>query len=923
MEPPAVNVFEPPDSADDVDAIRRQIAAHAVCEMKVTDIDDLDDIVERVIDALQNRPKDTVEILESRKSGMGLGRVPAAIQRILDESSGASPSPKLTKRFEIQDKPKQTRSVFVHATVAGADAEKYYKHFAFCGALWYSGLLSTILAVLGWSEVNAKIKQIESGGLVDLNDRMKLVDSSPIGKSSASLRERKRSVLATLKSRKTSFGAAISPDAQKKFTDDQRARADATKKVDEDENEAGIGPSFLEAYIHEVAEAARATMEKEATDTAKFRLIAYASACVLYVLAVHHLSTCVPRTDSDITTGAELGKAIIALITNHTAVPNRNYGSFQWLVQFLNHTTTTGGVTFGKFEDATAGVAIEGDELVELAKRLATFEKTGEFAWLLKRPDDDTKAKAYVDVFDVLVPGYKPKVGANVTNAPRVAADAKINALKEILLALQKKKVEPSNDTKSDDTPMSKNGNIKDEFERALLAIAEAMVNTTWEGVQLTAEYKPIVERAKASVSTAKTFQLSGKRDEANAYLGEIVDKLPAKLAGFDAKTIDIRASHSLLIAACLALEPTATAPTISEITKKGATEIGNSAERSTRALVFHGLITDVLEKNGTSLTKFLAMVRQLTVKSEYKFEGEAARVALTAGAKTSAEIVTTSKATVRIPGSAEFEKLKKLAGVDYFNVPATEIGPVWIVLTKNTENLMRKTTDLVRHIYARLPSALVTKSDGNAILRLDALYAEKRRDPKVDITYKEASLNKQHAEATTLLDVGPETARAALAPKGREKLVYGIVFEDKSRSRTNVWRLFVHIAGDMSYTQVRTSSRLPLVELIEESYTYIHNKLGPASQGQLRVVYGEDEWRDAIRPVRIPEIAKLLLNAGAGTGNVQNATPVARRDVKAYVDDNVLVVHRWPELEFVPAPYALATPMFSARNPAKLNPWP
>jgi hypothetical protein len=918
MELP-VNVFEPPSTADDVDAIRRQIAAHAVCEMKVTDIDDLDVVVKSVFDALQNRPKDTDEILKSR-SGMGLGRVPAAIQRILDESSGASPSPKLTKRFEIQDKPKQNRSVFVNTT-AVADAETSYKHFAFCGALWYSGLLSTVLAVLGWNEVTAKIKQIESGGLVDLVDRMKLVNASPIGNSSASLRERKRSVLSTLKSRKASFGAAISPDAQKKFTDDQRARADGTKKVYEGENKAGIGPSFLEAYIHNVAVAARATanMKDEATDTAKFRLIAYASACVLYVLAVHHLSECVPRTDGDITTGAELGKAIIALIQNHTAVPNKNYGSFQWLVQFLNHTTKTGGVTFGKFEDTSAGVVtIEGDELVELAKRLATFEKTGEFAWLLKRPDDDTKAKAYVDVFDVLVPGYKPKVGANVTSAGAGDAKTKIKVLKELLAALND--VTPSNDTTGQSVVMSQDGSTADEFETALIEIAKAMVDTTWEGVQLTAEYNPIVERAKASVSTAKTFQLSGKRDEANAYLGEIVDKLPAKLAGFDAKTIDIRARHSLLKAACLALEPTAAPPAISEITKKGATEIGNSAERLTRALVFHGLITDVLEKNGTSLTKFLAMVRQLTVKSEYRFEDAAPRLALMTATKTSADIVTKSKATVGT--GAAFEKLKKLAGVDYFNVPATDIGHVWIVLTKNTERLMKATTDLVRHIYARLPSALVTKSDGNAILRLDALYAEKRRDPKVDITYKEASLKDQHTDATALLDVGPETARAALAQKGREKLVYGIVFEDKSHTRTNVWRLFVHIAGDMSYTQVRTSSRLPLVELIGESYKHVHDNLDPASQGQLRVVYGEDEWRDAIQPMRIQEIAKLLLlKAGAGTGNVQNATPVARRDVKAYVDDNVLVVHRWPELEFVPAPYALATPMFWA-NPGNPNPW-
>ena len=914
MELP-VNVFEPPSNADDLDAIRRQIAAHAVCEMKVTDIDDLDGIVKKVFDELQNRPKDTDEILKSR-SGMGLGRVPAAIQRILDDSSGASPSPKLTKRFEIQDKPKQNRSVFV-ATTTVADAEKYYKHFAFCGALWYSGLLSTVLAVLGWNEVNAKIKQIESGGLVELVDRMKLVASSPIGKSSESLRERKRSVLSTLKSRKTSFGAKLFEDAQKKFTDDQRARADGAKLVDDGENKEGIGPSFLEAYIHEVAVAARTKMTNEATDTAKFRLIAYASACVLYVLAAHHLSACVPRTAGDISTGEELGNTIIALITNHTAVPNKNYGSFQWLVQFLNHATTTGGVTFGKFEDTGARVEIAGDELVELVKRLATFEKTGEFAWLLKRQDDAAKAKAYVDVFDVLVPAYKLKDSTDVTNAVPGDAKTKIKVLNDLLLALNA--VEPSRDTKRDDTHMSRDGSTKDDFEDALIAIAKAMVDTTWEGVQLKAEYKPIVERAKASVSTAKTFQLSGKRDEANAYLGEIVDKLPTKLAGFDAKAIDIRAGHSLLIAACLALEP---APAISDITKKGATEINNSAERVTRALVFHGLITDVLEKNGTSLTKFLAMVRQLTVKSEYKFEDATARATFMTATKTPGDIVNTSKTTVGTPGSADFEKLKKLAGVDYFEVPATAIGRVWIVLTKNTERRMQANVELVRHIYARLPSALVTKSDGNAILRLDALEAEKRRDPKVDITDRKTRLTAQHAEAETLLDVGPGTARAALAEKGREKLVYGIVFKDKLRSRKNFWHLFVHIAGDMSYTQVRTSSRLPLVELIEESYKYVHKNLDPASQGQLRVVYGEDEWRDAIRPMRIQEIAKLLLNAGAGTGNVQNATPVARNDVKAYVDDNVLVVHRWPELEFVPAPYAIATPMFSAKDPTNLNPW-
>jgi hypothetical protein len=466
---------------------------------------------------------------------------------------------------------------------------------------------------------------------------------------------------------------------------------------------------------------------------------------------------------------------------------------------------------------------------------------------------------------------------------------------------------------------MSKDGSTKDEFEKALIAIAKAMVDTTWEGVQLTAEYKPIVERARASVSTAKTFQLSGKRDEANVYLGEIFGKLLSSAP----VSIDVN-QNGLLQTACAALERDPAAPTA--ITEKAISKIDNDAERSTRARVLQGLITDVLEKNGTSLTKFLAMVRQLTVKYEYKFEDAAARVALTAGPKTPNDIVTTSKATVGTPGSADFEKLKKLAGVDYFKVPASAIGPVWIVLTKNTERLMRATTDLVRHIYARLPSALVTKSDGNAILRLDALYAEKRRDPSVDITGKETRLTAQHTDATRLLAVGPETARAALAQKAdRERLVYGIVFEDKSRSRKNFWHLFVHIAGDMSYTQVRTSSRLPLVELIEESYKHVHKNVGLASQGQLRVVYGEDEWRDAIRPMRIQEIAKLLLKAGAGTENaenVQNATPVARSSVKAYVDDNVLVVHRWPELEFVPAPYALATPMFSARNPAKLKPW-
>ena len=78
-------------------------------------------------------------------------------------------------------------------------------------------------------------------------------------------------------------------------------------------------------------------------------------------------------------------------------------------------------------------------------------------------------------------------------------------------------------------------------------------------------------------------------------------------------------------------------------------------------------------------------------------------------------------------------------------------------------------------------------------------------------------------------------------------------------------------------------------------------------------VVFGEDEWlgvlRDESTKPSDTEFVVTKLNVAGTDFHVRGRRSISR---PSYTHEkNTLFVHRWPEFEFIPPPYGLATPMF------------
>ena len=949
MSGPTVNAFEPPADHGYRVALFRTIAAYVVCEKSAaaddTYIDAIDDAAQKVESVITD--KDAERIVQEYKS-TGAVSLPTSVQRALNETQGKTQGKDARERTQrIMQRQERTRPVgrVLVGSAVKAGAEANYKRIAFCGALWHSGVISAILGILGtsggsspneWAKVDSKIKQIESGRLTAITPIGKKANakdtsyvSSTIG--DASVETRRQSTMSSFlrtygdkkkNSLRTSAFGAVHADAPKKFHADQADRVDKDKEVYNGENAEGFGPAFLVAYIHEVALNAMGTtgtagtLGKLGRETAKFRLVAYASACVLHVLT-KHIATCIPVKLVEVDDGKQLGNTILDLIKHHTAIPKREkiaHGTFQWLLRVLNGSAVAPtAATFAKYTDTAGGGAeIDGASLFDLVRKLANAEYDGLFSSLLSRTDDTFK-----EVFDAYMPDYKDKNAAPVTNAAPTTDAGKIEKL--IALLGEVVAITPKTDTDKETAPLRAAAG-PDKFQQELAARVKEMVDATWLGVELTADHDAIFERARTSVMMAKALKLRTQRDAADVYLNEIASSLkdPTGASAAKATTYTI-AQGGLLDVCCAALEADATkAPT--DITNH-ATE--NTAEAKLRRQILADFATEIAQK-GQSLERFLAMAHQLAFKRAYEFD-----VSATTGAAGLDAIVTKSKAT--IGNAADFAALKKLvASKGDFAVALAHTKHHKLVFAPETDREMEKTANanLRYHILTRFPSALVEQEvletgggtkrrTGSANLSVDVLAAKKRNKETVDAE-EEKALTAKMAEVRTLLDVGaPEVSKWKESAGYGRKLVYGVLFMDESEGKQDCWRLFVHVHGDLR--TVGSAARLPMQGLLKAAYAEAANNKSATGKFAADIVFEKDEWGGVLTEGSTVQMSAATdPKVAGGKGRL-----VATASLERYKErQNVLFVHRWPELEFVPAPYAQSTPMFWL-DESKFTTWP
>jgi hypothetical protein len=815
-----------------------------------------------------------------------LGAARAAVERKPSASSAYD-----ERVFEKQDKTKPKRTVVT--SVSAGEAGRMYKSFAVCGALWYSGLLSTVLSVLGWTQVDAKIRQIAAGRLADMKDKKKIAMNLGTPKDPKdSLRTRainlaKKSDRWTLPTRrKTSFGAGrtIDPDARANFLEDQFYRCNAREIItDATANSAAFTPQFLEIYLHEVTETGgkKPEMQKQTSDVAQFRLVSYASACVLYVIT-KHVKTCFPETPKP-STSSELAEAIVKLLYMHTAIPNRTHGVFRWLHQILNGSKKK--FTFARPTDVSKTKSDA--EMRALVSILAQMEESGAFSTVISKPDDQFPGSA----FDLYMAGYKGVGDDDVTNARPKTPEDYADAIFALFTEVSKMP------KLTDPTTLVGNTDTTDTFHSALESHVEKLVEDTWHGVLCTTDVDSIVTRASTSVFYATGLKLRNTPGEMDTYLQQIVTSMRPQT---DTALIQKVKEDGLLQAVCYI-----TGDARTDAHKDGL-ERGD-ANHELRRQLLRDFVGSILEKNTQSLPKFLAMTRQLVANTSVDFKADEA-----VGADA---IFSTAHATAN--DTTKLESLGKLVGTDYFVVKLDDMKvynsslPEFVVADTDTLGLddagRKEVFKLIA--YNRLPREFFDRTGGRSMLKVDA-YQQQIRDierttagsstgqqKKLELERLVSEVQEKHAFVEPLLKVRLDDVRAASLPELRTRLVCGVLFVDTSQLSfsDNCYRLFVHINGDEGAPAMKTKLLAFLKAQLKAQLAK-----NVAKNAIRTVVFGKDEWRSVLNPTTFT-ISTTAINV---VGRNSISEPYTH-------EESTLFVHRWPEFEFIPAPYGLATPMF------------
>jgi hypothetical protein len=871
-EPDRANVFDA-KGRKGADELNRKMAAYAAAATNATSLADLDGLTKKIENAL-NDPTNANEILDHYRTS---ATVPMSVLGPARAEVERKPSVAYTGVLEKRDKPKKT--ILTEATASSGDPEaaraarehterelrRVYHSFAVCGALWYSGLLSTVLSVLGWTEVITTIRRIEEGIVLDPNNKMEatkiVLKSRDITEENKAttrattrgdeMRKILRSVVKSNKN-KASFGTprVFRVDAREKVLSNEEAEGRMSHGLKIDANK--FTPHFLKEHIAAVALNCQykddgftwTELQKLTRDEIIFRLVAYATACVLSVLT-NHVAKCLLRAGH----GDDTLDLTYGLISHHTAFPNTKSGVLQLLQQFEYMRT-----------DASWKDALD---------KLARLESSGAFSSVLSKPKDDAPLPA--PAFDLYMPGYN----GFTNNAPTTDAD-KDDAMAKLLAALPKG--QPPRRTITD--RMSKD----DKFQPALQSLIDALVEDTWNGVEASKEYTSAIESARKSVMGAKKVTLTASAD---AYLAELVRSMRG---AEDTTTIQTVSKDGLLQAICYTLGDVST-----EAHKDGLTNA--KANHSMRRQILHELAETVVQKGSDSLTKFLAMTRELIANIEFKEKKQLAEAH---------EIYVAAKSL--FPADDEDEEAKKkrdalfsLVGENLFSARKT-IGAREVLFADEKVPVEHYDTIL----YNRLPSEFLEHTKGGTVLKLVAYekQAAKMRSgdaQKRDLELKVEGIKKRHDEIEMLLKVGPEEIRAAAKPVLRP-LVCGVLVAIQatiSGTTEDHHRLFVHI-NDTSESKSVTSeskSQVKLLTLVKKAAQLLSGIL----TSDVKVVYGKDEWRDG-----------LGLSQTTMQIKDRKFTVEGRNSIRPYAHEkDVLFVHRWPEYEFIPAPYASATPMF------------
>jgi hypothetical protein len=920
------NVFEPPSKDPAYEALRREVAAYIIAETQNgtkephVALETGAAIIEGRLLESTLAPK-IEDIFDRYKGGSGVppSSLPAEVRTLLDERESGRYVPQERRQQRVvgtagtAEKPRVIGTLSSRGGIGREKLEEVYDDTVLCGALWHSGLLRDVLSALGWREVDQRLRDIEAGMLMALDDRTQKIkiDSNKgtvLGQPTVSLAKR---FLAGRK--KTAFGASAPAAAHAEFIAHQRGSVvNAAMAVHDGTNAVGYGPSFLEAYIHgiNVAAGAEAEMTKEDTAVAKFRVLAYATACALYVIVKHHVAKCAPpqAAGKKIGTGEQLAKAILGMLSKHTAIPSAKHGSFVMLLRHVNYQLNQNGhAGFALPSTAVPNDSLTHEEMVNLVGHLATFESSEKhgFGRLLVRPstakgtpDFEVKAK-YGSLFQAYMDDYQ--AGANaVSGAKPSTPDDMAMVLRLVLTELTDAKVELSRDTQQ--LPELDTTDARgDDFSTKLEARVKRMVDSTWLLVSdvPNPQYLSVVTRARSSVLTANARKPTGKPGELVQSLNDLLDAARNATGRknttphLDRDTKEKEIEYSDIVANMLdGIVP--------------VPENTNASERSDHLNEFARAVSS----KSSSLAKFVLVMRHLTLEMKRTFAATAAAAAATGAAGIHA------KSKVSALDATALHKLITLGeNVKYFAVASAGIVTPKLIFAAHTA-AGTAAAALANHMYARLPGVFVTKTEegGNAVLKLDALTSEETRaklanQKKRVLAFKEdkMTLDQMHAAAEPLLGVKSDDMRGrapADAFRGFGKGTYGVLFKDASGPPVlDCWRLFVHVTGERTErddTRLR-AIRASLYLLLKEASAQLAGAGGKLPGG---VVYGDDEWGS-------------LLVAGATISGVSTklakVSTLGLDDGKGSLlrEKETLHVHRWPDMEFVPAPFAHATPMF------------
>lgn len=846
----------------DADELNIKMAAYAAAATNATSLADLDGLTKRIENELT--PATAKEILDHYRTSATvpmsvLGAARAAIER--------KPSVAYTRVLEKRDKPKKT--ILTAATASSGDVatdraarehtekklRSVYHSFAVCGALWYSGLLTTVLSVLGWTEVITTISRIEQGLVVHANDKkqvMKIVLASQRiteqNKPSTRGEEARKLFRRVVESNKNkaSFGGA------RVFKADARSDVLSQEEVEgrsSHENKIGADrftPHFLKEHITAVALNCQYTkdslghpvetdLQMLTRDEIIFRLVAYATACVLSVLT-QHVEKCLLRD------GNSTLELIFQSIAYHTAFPNTKSGVLQ-LLQRLPGLRSSPTWT-------------------DVLDNLAKMESSGAFSSVLSKSKKD--APLPPPAFDLYMPGYHGFTNA----APSSQAD-KQDAMQQLFTALPKGN--PPNKMITDAT-----SNV-DTFQPALQRLIDGLVEDTWNGVKAIAEFTSAIESARKSVMGAKKVTLTASAD---AYLAELVQSMRG---ADDTSKIQKVSEDGLLQAVCYTLGDVAEDAHIDGLTNP-------SANHSMRRQILRELAETVVKKSSDSLTKFLAMTRELIANIEFKEKKKLAEAH---------EIY--DAASSLFPDNEDEPEAKKKRATLFSLVGGDKQFSKKTIATQQVlladEEVPVEYYDAI--LYNRLPSEFFDRTDGGTVLKLVAYQqqAAKMRSgdaQKHDLELKVEGMKKKHEEIEKLLNVGPEEIRAAAKPELRHLVCGVLVAIPADVLGTTEWhhRLFVHIKNTSE-----SGSQVKLLTLVKKAAQEVSDRL----TSDVKVVYGKDEWRDGLG------LSQTTMQIKDRKFKVEG-----RKSIRQHAHEkDALFVHQWPEYEFIPAPYAYATPMF------------